>query len=190
MGGMPPAQGDSVETAHGGRQVDAGSYKTKSSLPAIESRPALRQRALRLLARREHSRAELARKLTPYAASPEDLDHVLDALSAATWLDDRRAAESLVRQQAPGRGLRRLRECLAQRGIDADTTQAVLAPLAEGEADRARALWQRRFGQPPRSPADFARQFRFLVGRGFAPDVVQRLLRQALKDAGGVIDPA
>ena len=60
----------------------------------------------------------------------------------------------------------------------------------KGEADRARALWQRRFGQPPRSPADFARQFRFLVGRGFAPDVVQRLLRQALKDAGGVIDPA
>ncbi|MFX7731732.1 RecX family transcriptional regulator, partial [Acinetobacter baumannii] len=46
------------------------------------------------------------------------------------------------------------------------------------ELDRARSVWLKRFGdQPPREPAEQARQTRFLLARGFAPDVVRRLLR-------------
>ncbi|MDP2851999.1 MAG: recombination regulator RecX, partial [Gallionella sp.] len=60
----------------------------------------LRARALQYLARREYSRAELRGKLLPYAGAdgdpdrsqPENLDALLDDLTARGWLSDARAA--------------------------------------------------------------------------------------------------
>src|SRR5260221_10210488 len=66
-----------------------------------KTEPSLRARAMRFLARREHSRAELARKLAPIAAAGEDIEALLDELSAKGWLSDARYAELAVRSKAP-----------------------------------------------------------------------------------------
>lgn len=54
------------------------------------------ERAIRMLARREHARAELARKLAPYAESAEEIEALLDDLTARRLLSDARYVEARV----------------------------------------------------------------------------------------------
>ena len=183
-------------------------------------RSALKRRAITLLARREHSRAELTRKLltpppvrrrrraggraggpgdyegspvpdesfdrpfgarggaasfdgseggnpAPRAPSPELVESVLDELEGMKLLSDRRMAESLVRNGAERFGRARLSQDLQRKGLDENLISNVLQPLA---------VWQRRFGKPPTSLKEKARQYRFLVGRGFAPGIVSAVV--------------
>ena len=58
--------------------------------------PSLRERALRLLARREHTRAELARKLAVHTEDPAELERVLDDFERRGWLSERRVVEQMV----------------------------------------------------------------------------------------------
>lgn len=145
--------------------------------------PSLKARALRYLAQREHSRAELARKLarhaedTPEATAAQQVDAVLDALAAAGLLSDRRAAEALVGAKAPRLGALRLRELLRDRGVPDDEAADALESVRAGELARAQALWQRRFGAVAEDAAGRARQARFLAGRGFDAEVVRRVVR-------------
>lgn len=151
--------------------------------------PSLEARALRYLARREHSRAELARKLarhaedTPDAPAAQQVDAVLDALAAAGLLSDRRAAEALVGAKAPRLGQMRLRKLLRERGVPDDEAAAALESVRGDELARAQAVWQRRFGAVADDAAGRARQARFLAGRGFDAEVVRRVVR-GLGDAG------
>ncbi|WP_058615915.1 recombination regulator RecX [Tepidimonas taiwanensis] len=131
-------------------------------------------RALRALARREYTRAELARRLAPHASDADALAAVLDACAARGWLDEQRAAEAHVRRRGEAMGSARLRAELRERGVSGEALDAALQPLAATEAERARALWTRRFGAAPRDAAERARQMRFLAARGFAADVVRR----------------
>mgnify|MGYP000673923542 CR=1 FL=1 len=57
-------------------------------------------RALRLLSQREHSRAELQRKLGPHVQEGEDLNAVLDGLQAKGFISEERVAASVLRQRA------------------------------------------------------------------------------------------
>jgi regulatory protein len=142
----------------------------------------LKARALRCLAMREHSRAELERKLARHADdSPEDpaaprIARVLDELVARGLLDEQRAAEALVSAQARRFGGLKLRQNLRARGVDAAAAEAALAGVSGGELARALAVWQRRFGQLATDPTERARQARFLAGRGFATDVIRRIV--------------
>lgn len=151
--------------------------------------PSLEARALRYLARREHSRAELARKLarhaedTPDALAAQQVDAVLDALAAAGLLSDRRAAEALVGAKAPRLGQMRLRKLLRERGVPDDEAAAALESVRGDELARAQVVWQRRFGAVADDAAGRARQARFLAGRGFDAEVVRRVVR-GLGDAG------
>jgi regulatory protein len=151
--------------------------------------PSLEARALRYLARREHSRAELARKLarhaedTPDAPAAQQVDAVLDALAAAGLLSDRRAAEALVGAKAPRLGQMRLRKLLRERGVPDDEAAAALESVRGDELARAQVVWQRRFGAVADDAAGRARQARFLAGRGFDAEVVRRVVR-GLGDAG------
>jgi len=94
-------------------------------------------RALRYLARREHSRAELERKLAPRAESPAALAQLLDALEAKKQLSNERYAEARAHQLARKYGAARIRRDLKAKGIDADTVGRI---SAEGEAVRAAAI--------------------------------------------------
>ncbi|MCL4758032.1 MAG: recombination regulator RecX [Rhodocyclaceae bacterium] len=138
----------------------------------------LRERAIRLLAQREHSRAELERKLAPHG-SAQEIEETVDRMTELGLLSDQRFAEAWVRSHAARFGTARLRHDLAQRGVARELIDAALNEVCpEDDLDRARAVWRSRFGQPPADLRERAKQGRFLQARGFAPGVIARLLRE------------
>ena len=151
----------------------------------------LKGRALRYLSRREHSRLELRRKLAPHAESAEQLDRVLDELEAARLLSNRRFAESLVHRKGERFGAAVIRHELRSHALDSGLVAEQVATLAETEHARAQALWERRFGAPPDSPQQRAKQIRFLMARGFRAEVVRRVVGGRGPDADDIpADPA
>jgi regulatory protein len=169
--------------------------------------PSLKAQALAYLARREHSRAELRTKLLGHArkrhamalsrassdgdsdgetgpapaepfdagAAAAEIDAVLDELEAARHQSDARFAESRVHARSARQGTARIQQELARHGVELDAEAT--RQLRDSELDRARAVWQRKYGgTPPSDPAERARQMRFLAARGFAADVVRRLV--------------
>ena len=140
--------------------------------------PDLRVRALQCLTRRDHSRAELHAKLAIHAQSEEELAAVLEALQAEHLLSDSRYAS----QRAAARGTRygngRLRQELRQKGVSDPDIEAAL-PEAGNEGERCRAIWGKKFGHPPQSAEERAKQMRFLQYRGFSADAIRQALRGA-----------
>ena len=147
--------------------------------------PSLKGRALRLLGQREHSRTELERKLAQYEELPGTLAQALDELAAKGFISEERVVQSVLHQRAPRMGAARLRQELQHKGIGADAIAGALEQLQSTELERARAVWQRRFGVPPADAKERARQGRFLLARGFAGAVVGRVLRDAELDGAG-----
>lgn len=141
--------------------------------------PSLKGRALRLLSQREHSRAELARKLARHVQEGDDLAAVLDELQAKDFISEQRVAESVVHQRAGRMGLMRIRQELQAKGLSGEAVEQALAPLQTTELKRARELWRRKFAEPPADAAARAKQMRFLMARGFSGDVASRVLRTA-----------
>jgi regulatory protein len=138
----------------------------------------LRSRALRFLARREHSRAELARKLAAHAAEGEDVEAILDELTAKGWLSDARYAEQAIRSKARRFGPRKLAHDLRAKGVDGEAIAAGLRAAGIDGVSSIEGVWQRRFGMPPADDRERARQARFLAGRGFSAEEVFRFLAQ------------
>jgi len=134
----------------------------------------LKARALRLLARREHSRAELAAKLAVHATTGE-VAALLDELADAGLLSDARFAASWLHRHGARFGCARLRQELRQKGVDEALIGDGLATLPN-ELERARAVWARKFGQAPADARDWARQARFLAQRGFSTETIRRVL--------------
>ncbi|MGH6623019.1 MAG: recombination regulator RecX [Burkholderiaceae bacterium] len=140
-------------------------------------------RAVQLLARREHSRAELARKLAQRgragdteAPDPSAISGLLDDLERQGLLSDQRFATQRARQRGQRYGDARVRRELQQSGIAAPLAVAAVNELPETELQRARAVWQRRFGQLPTSREERGRQGRFLQTRGFSMESIRRVL--------------
>lgn len=150
-------------------------------------------RALRCLAQRECSRAELERKLAPHvhdspdASAAQQIARALDELAAQGLLSDARAAESVLRSQGPRFGSRRLRQTLQAKGLDPELVARILEQARGTELERAQDIWQRKFGVLPAGAAEAARQMRFLAGRGFDAEVVRRVLRDARAGAAGAV---
>ena len=139
-------------------------------------------RALAFLARREYSRAELARKLSIHARSSAELGRLLDDLEAKKLLSNRRFAESLARGRGERFGAARIAQELKRHGIDAELQRATVASLKQTELARARDVWKRKFGARPTSQAERARQMRFLLQRGFAGETVRHVIGGAEED--------
>ena len=138
----------------------------------------LRQQAIRLLARREHTRIELARKLAAHG-TPEEIGAVLAELQASRLQSDDRAAESYVRNHAARLGASRLRQNLKTRGVAGELIDAQLASGSlPDELERARAVWNKKFADAPGDAREWARQARFLQGRGFSTEIIRRLLKE------------
>lgn len=139
----------------------------------------LKARALRHLARREHSRAELERKLAPHAQSPAALGQLLDALAARKQLSDERYAEARAHQLARKYGAARIRQDLKAKGID----EAIAGRIpAEGEAARAAAILARKYRAPASTRMELARRMRFLLQRGFSHDTIRRVVSSGEDD--------
>ena len=138
--------------------------------------PDLRVRALQLLTRRDYSRAELKTRLAAHAESEDEVDAVLDALQAERLLSDHRYATQRVAARAGRYGNARLQQELRQRGVGDEDIAAAL-PEAGDEAERCRAIWAKKFGRPPESAEERAKQVRFLQYRGFSGDAIRRAMR-------------
>lgn len=143
----------------------------------------LRERALRLLARREHARAELARKLAPHAESAGELEALLDDLNARGLLSDERYVEMRMNARGARFGNTRLAYELRTQGVSEELVDAALA-ANDDELTRARQVWQRKYGEESTAPdaAGRARQQRFLMSRGFSGETIRRVLRGDFED--------
>ena len=142
----------------------------------------LKGRALRLLGTREHSRAELERKLAPHEEEPGQLRRVLDELQAKGFIDERRVVDSVLHRRAPRLGAARIRQELQAKGLAPEAVAEAVAGLQSTELQRAREVWLRRFGAAPKDAAQRARQARFLAARGFGGEVVRRVLNTSDDD--------
>jgi regulatory protein len=143
-----------------------------------------RERALRLLARREHSRAELRQRLRRSARDDDVLDAealeaLLDALAREGWLSETRFAEATVAARTRrGDGPLRLRARLAERGVAAELIDTALGAVSDWQdlLERARC---KRFGDPaPQDYAQWAQQARYLQRRGFSEAQIRAALPQ------------
>ncbi len=137
----------------------------------------LKARTLRLLSQREHSRAELERKLAKHVQEGDDLGAILDDLQAKDFINETRVVESVVNRRASVLGSARIRQELRAKGLGGDVVQQALAQLHATELERACEVWRRKFGAPPEDAKARARQMRFLMARGFSGDVVSRAFR-------------
>lgn len=135
--------------------------------------------AARLLARREHSRAELAAKLRRRGIDEAECGRVLDRLEAAGALSEARFVEQLVAARLrQGYGPLRIRADLAARGVDPDAARTALAGDDAAWAGRAEVLRRRHFGGGlPDEYGKRARQARYLERRGYTAAQIARVLR-------------
>src|SRR5689334_5923114 len=133
----------------------------------------LKVRALRYLARREHSRAELARKLSPHAESPAMLEGVLNELASKRQLSDERYADARANWLSRKYGAAKIRHDLKTHGV----AEAVIERIsADGDYDRAKAIVARKYRGPATTREEKAKRARFLQSRGFSYDVIRRLV--------------
>jgi regulatory protein len=156
--------------------------------------PSAYQRALRRLARRDHSEAELRRALADRGHSEAEIDEALARLRAQRYVDAERFARS--RMSRHGQGRARIRHGLRRRGVPREQVEAGLhAALQEVSEDRvlddaARRYWRQHTRLEP--ARRLPRLWAFLLRRGFAPGQVRRRIRALwprLSDALDGIEP-
>lgn len=141
--------------------------------------PSLKGRALRLLSLREHSRAELVRKLQPFEEEPGSLAQALDELQAKGFISEQRVIESVVHRRSAKLGTQRIRQELQSKGLAPEAVLQAVEQLRATELDRAREVWRKKFGSPPVDAAERAKQMRFLAGRGFGGEVIHKVVAGA-----------
>jgi regulatory protein len=136
-----------------------------------------------MLARRELSEAQVRQRLARRAHSPDEIDAAVSRLLSERAIDDARVAAAIARSQSSvkRRGRLRILRQIEQAGIARATarhaTDAVFE-LIDPEALIEAALAKRLRGRARAGDqAEFGRLYRYLIGQGFGPDEVMRVLR-------------
>jgi regulatory protein len=142
-------------------------------------KPSLKGRALRLLSQREHSRKELEQKLKPHEETPGELAEALDFLAAKDFINEKRVVESVVNRRSTKLGAARVRQELMAKGLPADDIAEAVQTMRGTEFERALGVWRKKFGAAPSDASERGKQVRFLVSRGFAAEVVRRIVSGA-----------
>lgn len=142
----------------------------------------LKGRALRLLGGREHSRAELERKLKPHESEPGELTKALDELQAKGFINEQRVLESVVHRRASRLGAARVKQELQAKGLDPVAVAKAVAELRGTEVERAREVWRKKFGSPPTDATERGKQMRFLMARGFGAEAIRRVIGGSEED--------
>jgi len=115
-------------------------------------------RALRYLAQREHSRAELARKLARTVEDTDDssaatqIETALDQLAAAGLLSDARTAESVLSSQGKRFGSRRLKQVLEGKGLAPELVQHTFKKRAAPNSPGRGTSGSAASACPPQTP--------------------------------------
>ena len=133
-------------------------------------------RALRLLSGREHSRAELERKLAPFEEEPGQLAEVLDKLQAKDFINEGRVIESVLYRRSTKLGTQRIKQELQAKGLEPEAVAQAVSRLRSTELERAREVRRKKFGTQPVDAAERGKQMRFLASRGFGGDTIHRVV--------------
>ncbi|WLG86017.1 recombination regulator RecX [Pseudomonas cucumis] len=143
----------------------------------LDTLVAVRRTAMDLLARREHGRVELTRKLRQRGALPEMIDTALDRLTEEGLLSESRYLESFVSYRArSGYGPLRIREELSQRGLQRTDVELALRESGINWQEQLEDTWRRKFsGHLPIDARERAKQGRFLSYRGYSMEMISRL---------------
>ena len=148
----------------------------------------LRLVAMNLLARREHLEQELAAKLRKRFGTglDEEIDTLVHDLARESLVSDRRYIEAYVTSRSgKGYGPERIRQELRQKHVSPDVIDEVLAEAEVDWLGLAAAARQKKFGMTP--PSDFrqrAKQLRFLIYRGFDPEIAAIVVCRCNSQAG------
>ena len=142
-----------------------------------KSEPSLKARAMRFLARREHTRVELKRKLEARARDGEDVERLLDELTQRGWLSDARFAEQAIRAKSRRFGPIKLALFLKSKGVGEEAIAAGLRGAGADGASSLESVWRSRYRTGPVDEREKLRQVRFLQGRGFAVDDIFKFLK-------------
>ena len=147
-------------------------------IAVLDTPVAVRRTAMDLLARREHGRVELTRKLRQRGACPDMIDAALDRLTQEGLLSESRYLESFINYRArSGYGPLRIREELGQRGLARGDIEEALRECGFNWQEQLEDTWRRKFsGQLPADAKERARQGRFLSYRGYPLEMIGRLL--------------
>ena len=148
----------------------------------MKKQATLRERALRRLARREHSRAELGRKLAAHVGPEDDLEALLEDLQRSKLLSDERYAESRAHALSRKFGAARIAHELRAKGLNKGLAQSVAAAARASEVERARQVWLRKFRAAATTREGRAKQMRFLQSRGFSFDAIRAVVKGADED--------
>ena len=140
-------------------------------------------RALRLLSGREHSRAELERKLAKFEEEPGTLAKVLDTLTAKDFINEGRVVESVLYRRSAKLGAQRIKQELKAKGLEPEAVAEAVDRLRASEVERAREVWRKKFGTPPANASERGKQMRFLASRGFGGDAIHRVVSGGDEDA-------
>ncbi len=146
-------------------------------MPFVSTTLSLKARALRALAGREYSRVELGRKLAPHVGPDDDLEALQNELEAKGFLSDLRAAQAIAHRRAPKLGSQRVLYELRSKGVAEEAMAQVAQTLRDTELERARAVWEKKFGEVAVDATERGRQMRFLAARGFGSDAISRVMR-------------
>lgn len=194
--GEAPARSSPLSAYATGRSFDPPASADASDLEAKPGRArpkrSLKMRAIGYLSRREYSRAELERKLTPFVEEGDSLEHVLESLQREGWLSDERFTHSVVHRRSARFGTSRIIGELKRNAVDRELVEQVAGELRDSERSRAQAVWSRKFASLPATPAERARQARFLASRGFSSSAISAVLKggEWLDEAGAEFDPS
>ena len=148
----------------------------------MKKQPTLRERAVRLLARREHSRAELARKLQTDLRPDDDLQGLLDDLAGRRLLSDERYAESRAHALSRKFGAARIAHELRAKGLEKGLAERASSAARATEVERAGRVRARKFRVPPSTREERAKQMRFLQSRGFSFDAIRAVMGSTDED--------
>jgi regulatory protein len=159
--------------------------KKRSDDAGVKAKPSAYDKALGLLARREHSRKELRQKLSRNGYAGEEAGAALDRLGEQHYQDDERFAQALIRNRsAQGYGPMRLRAELKSHGLSEARIRDLLDAAGIDWAQAAAAQLRRRYGAAAAGdPAERARRAQFLLRRGFPAATVRDVTHADVDDA-------
>ena len=162
--------------------VDSLNIDAALVVPKPEDK-ALVSAALRLLSRRDYPRAEFIKKLGKAEFEKSKIEAAADWCHAQGFLNETRFAESTSRRLGAKYGAQRVAHTLRQKGVAEDEVSAAISTLKESEPDRARALWNRKFGRIAASADEKSRQIRYLQSRGFSFAIIKQVIAGTEEDS-------
>jgi regulatory protein len=148
-----------------------------ASEPAKPDNRELLARALAMLSRRDAPRAEFIAKLIAAGFEKGDVENAADWCASLGFLNEARYTEGAARRLSAKYGAGRVACALRSKGVTEEAIAAVTPGLKENELAQARAIWTRKFREPPADAGAKARQVRYLQARGFSFGIIKQVIR-------------